>query len=190
MTATENQDGTLEKALPAAQVAEVWFLNPGDPQDKMLRSSLLRMLDLVFAGTIETEEKIRRLQQDHGFAMNAEITDNQKEMQNMELAIEARARDEGRREGRMETAVEVTLKTARALNALPASILSLLTANLGGNEQQARQELDAYLRKHPEEETWRQGVAGASRGSLKDVRRRNDKQRTDSSILENAGTEI
>ncbi|MBD5560465.1 MAG: hypothetical protein HDQ87_08960, partial [Clostridia bacterium] len=111
VTASQTGPESFEAAPEAAQVSEVWFLNLGEPDDRQLGSSLLGLLDVVFSNTIAADEKIQALKDVYGLQMTTEMSDNLEVLQEMELAIEARAWDKGRAVGKEEGIDEGTVKT-------------------------------------------------------------------------------
>ncbi|MBD5558779.1 MAG: hypothetical protein HDQ87_00230 [Clostridia bacterium] len=160
VTARQTGPDSFEAAPEAAQVSEVWFLNLGEPDDEQLESSLLGLLDVVFSNTIAADQKIQTLKNLYSLRTTAEMADNLEVMQNMELAIEARAWDKGRAEGRVEGRdqgkIEATLLAAKTLKMSPDAILPLLALNFDGDTEKAQRLLDDYLKTHPADQQYMQ----------------------------------
>ena len=76
----------------------------------------------------------------------------------MELAIEAKARDEGMQAGMEigldEGTVRSTLKMMRRFNLPPAAFFSALNSNFDGDSERARQALARFMQENPEEEPY------------------------------------
>ena len=148
--AKQHEDSSFSAAPEAAQVAEVWFLNLGDPDDQQLNSALLKMLDTAFSSKLKAAEKQSVLQEKFGLHMTTEMTENLEEMQNMELAIEARARETGHAEGKAEGKAEGLIQMGLALKGTRRVIMEQLVPFFHGNVQEAGNVLDRYIREHPE----------------------------------------
>ena len=147
VTARQLKDGSFVAAPEAAQVAEVWFLNLGERDDQRLTSALLGMLDTVFSTGLTAGEKRRQLQERFGLRMTAAMTRNLEDMQNMELAIEARAREKWMAKGM----VKGIMQTALAFRGTRTMIMDQLIPVFHGNRQEAEQALNSYIQEHPEE---------------------------------------
>ena len=147
------------RALEAAQVAEVWFLNLGERDDQRRTPALLGMLDTAFSTGLTAAEKRRQLQERFGLRMTAAMTRNLEDMQNMELAIEARAREkwmaiglaEGLAEGRSEGLAKGIIQMGLRVRCTRPQIMEQLVSAFNGDQQEAEQALNSDIQEHPEE---------------------------------------
>ena len=154
VVAQKHPDGSYTDAPDSARMIEIWFLNLGDPDDERLSSPLLHMLDVAFSEKITAQKKIKTLRDELGLRMSTQITGNLEAMRDMELAIEKRAREEGRKGGVDEGIVRATLNMARIADLPAAAVPALMNANFDGDSERAQRALEAYLRDHPEETDW------------------------------------
>ena len=134
-------------APEAAQAAEVWFLNLGERDDRRRTPALLGMLDTAFSTGLTAAEKRRQLQERFGLRMTAATTRNLEDMQNMELAIEARAREKWMAIGLAKGIIQMGLR----VRCTRPQIMEQLVSAFNGDQQEAEQALNSYIQEHPEE---------------------------------------
>lgn len=80
---------------------EVVILNLGEPENEA-DCGILNLLNTLFSPTVLPDEKKRVLSEKYNIAMTAELESEVQRMCNLGTAIESKARDEGRVEGRNE----------------------------------------------------------------------------------------
>ncbi len=155
--AVRNSDGTLEPAPSAAQLFEIDFLYLGSPENAPKQLPSLGMLDILFSSELDAGEKKRRLGDNFDIQLTTKTDKELETMQNMELALEARARKKGRNEGRAEGRIEGRvegkaegiIETVLAMGGNTEVVLNNLRKQMKWTQKQALEAYERYLAEHP-----------------------------------------